>query len=450
MVIQADRAAPVWGWAAPGTRVEVSGSWGASSSVVTEDSGAWRLSLPTPPPGGPHEITVAGVGGTRTIRDVLAGEVWVASGQSNMHMRVRYLRPQYRGVVGRRDAIATSDDPMLRILDVEERISAAPLRETNGAWTKASRETTGDFSAVAYFFGRALRDRLGVPVGVITTDWGGTRAEAWTPLDDLGAFPGVADEVAAVREMAANGVTESADAGDLNRHSPAALYHGMIAPLGEYASRGFVWYQGESNRQNAVEYAELFPTMINGWRRDTANPDASFLFVQIAPFRYGREPDDRTALVRESQRRSLRVPNTAMVVTADVGEPRDIHPRDKRTVGERLALAAFATTYGIEDESALSPLPIEAIRDGDSIAISFDHTGGELVCVAGEPSGFEIRSADGSWRTIGAEIEGDRIRLRGPGVGTATEVRYLWSPYHIATLFDTRSLPVSPFRLSVE
>lgn len=447
MVIQTGRDAPVWGWADPGTRVEVSGSWGASAETTVNDAGAWRLALPTPAAGGPHEIRVTGPSGARTITDVMSGEVWIASGQSNMHMRVRYLRPQYRGVIGRRDAIATSDDPMLRILDVEERVSASPLPETNGTWTKASPETTGDFSAVAYFFGRALRERLSVPVGVITTDWGGTRAEAWTPLDDLAPFEGVADEVASVRAMA-NGEREPQ--GKLHHNAPAALYHGMIAPLGEFAARGFVWYQGESNRSNAKEYAELFPTMIDAWRRDTANPDASFLYVQIAPFRYGPEPDDRTAWVRESQRRSLRVPNTAMVVTADIGEPRDIHPREKRAVGDRLAMASFAETYGIEDDSALCPVPRGATRSGESVTVAFDHTGGGLVCTGPAPSGFEIRTRDGAWRVVDARVEGDAVRLRGPGVEGATAVRYLWSTYHVATLFDTRSLPVSPFLIEIE
>ena len=450
MVIQADRDAPVWGWAEPGSRVEVSGSWGESRETTATDAGTWQVELPTPPPGGPFEMTFSDPSGSRTIRDVLSGEVWIASGQSNMHMRVRYLRPQYRGVIGRRDAIATSDDPMLRVLDVQERVSATPLRETNGTWTKASPESTGDFSAVAYFFGRALRERLGVPVGVITTDWGGTRAEAWTPLDDLAPFPGVADDVAAIRAMADAGETAGGAQSSLNHNSPAALYHGMIAPLGEFAARGFVWYQGESNRQNAKEYAELFPTMIGAWRRDTANPDASFLYVQIAPFRYGKETDDRTAWVRESQRRSLRVPNTAMVVTADIGEPRDIHPRQKRAVGDRLALASLALTYGIEDESALCPVPRGARRSGEGVAVTFEHTGGGLVSTQVSPTGFEFRTADGAWQAATAEISVDRVMLQGPGIRDATEVRYLWSPYHVGTLFDTRSLPASPFVLPIE
>lgn len=291
--------------------------------------------------------------GTRTIRDVLAGEVWIASGQSNMHMRVRYLRPQYRGVIGRRDAIATSDDPLLRILDVEERVSATPCARPT-AHGQRPRPKPPEISARSRISsGGRCGSRLGVPVGVITTDWGGTRAEAWTPLDDLAPFPGVADEVAAVRALS-NQPAATAQS-TLNHNSPAALYHGMIAPLGNVAARGFIWYQGESNRQNAREYADLFPTMIGAWRRDTANPDASFLYVQIAPLRYGKDGDDRTAWLRESQRRSLRVPNTAMVVTADIGEPRDIHPRQKRVVGDRLALAALATTYGIEDGSAALP-----------------------------------------------------------------------------------------------
>lgn len=450
MVIQAGRDAPVWGWADAGSRVSVSGSWGKSAETSADDSGAWSLMLPTPSAGGPYEITFSDGTGSRTIRDVVSGEVWIASGQSNMHMRVRYLRPQYRGVIGRRDAIATSDDPMLRILDVEERVSPTPLRETNGTWTKASPESTGDFSAVAYFFGRALRERLGVPVGVITTDWGGTRAEAWTPLDELGAFPGVADEVAAVHAMAVSSREGVPASGNLNHNAPAALYHGMIAPLGSFSARGFIWYQGESNRQNAAEYEQLFPTMIGAWRRNTLNPDASFLYVQIAPYRYGREADDRTAWVRESQRRSLRVPNTAMVVTADIGEPRDIHPREKMAVGERLALAAFAETYGIEDESALCPVPRSATRTGQAVTVAFDHTGGGLVCTAAEPIDFEIRTSDGTWRAVDAQVEGDHISLHGPGVESATAVRYLWSPYHIATLFNTRSLPVSPFFLEIE
>lgn len=620
MVIQSDRSVPVWGWSLPNSTVRVSGSWGATDSVTVDDSGAWMAHIDSPSAGGPHSITVRDETGERTLSDVLSGEVWIASGQSNMHMRVRYVSPQYKGTVGWRDAVVTSEDPMLRVLDVPERISPTPTRDTNGVWKAASPDTTGDFSAAAYYFARELREQLGVPVGIITSDWGGTRAEAWTPLDDLAGFSRFANEVEMVRAMQdqrtqadaaeadpedvrwaeineadpglakgwlkpdpsdqgwesvpqpgvweatgmpdfdglvwlrrsvsipkswvgtplrlslgpiddqdityANGIEIGSTRGEgqwatprvyqipahansttrldlairvldtgrsgglhgtpdqltvsradgvgepiaiaglwdrrpglaagqipsafsFTRHSPSALYNGMITPIAPFAARGFIWYQGESNRYAPEEYADLFPAMIRAWRRETHNPDASFLFVQIAPLKYGPERNENTAKLRQSQLESLRVPNTGMVVTADIGEARDIHPRQKRKVGERLAMAALTETYGLLDDSALSPVPRSVARHPDGVRVSFNHTGGALVSTGEAVGGFEIRGADGVWRPAHAFIREADIELVGAAAVNASAVRYLWSRFHHAQLLNIRSLPVSPFLMEI-
>lgn len=623
MVIQSERAVPIWGRARPNIRVTVEGSWGETTSTNANDEGEWLARLPSPAAGGPFTITIRDTTGARTISDVLSGEVWIASGQSNMQMPVRYVSPQFKGAVGWRDAVATSEDPMLRLIDVPDRASATHHADTGGTWKHASPETTGDFSAVAYFFARAIRERLGVPVGIITSDWGGTRAEAWTPIDHLGDFPRLADEVEMMRNLAsdpsganaddqshadewwaqvdaidpglenawfakaegdagwtnaiqpgiwesngmpgfdglvwirrtveipkkwvgqplrldlgmiddqdaayANGVMVGTTRGDgkwttpriytipasvntsatlslairvvdvsgsgglygepanmrlslkdedsesiplagewerkpalranqfpkalrLTRHSPGALYNGMITPLIPYANRGFLWYQGESNRFEADEYADLFPTMIRAWRDAFQSPDAPFLFVQIAPFEYARENADETARLRESQRKSLRIPNTAMVVTADIGEPRDIHPREKRIVGERLADAAGALAYGTLDDSAFCPVPSGARRTTNGVRVSFDFTGGSLVSKADPAQGFELRMPNGEWTpapTESTRLVDDAIEFTGADAAKATAVRYLWSPYHIGALFDARSQPVSPFMIEL-
>jgi len=427
MVLQRGRPLPVWGRAAPGEKVVVRIA-GRSASGVADEAGRWEVVLPALKVGGPYRLTVKGSRSTPVRREnVLVGEVWICSGQSNMAWPVSRARDA-------KEEIAASGDRGLRLLTVPRKAADAPVESFSAAWRECGPKTVRGFSAVAYFFGRELRRRLKVPVGLVNTSYGGTPVEAWTSREALEAAAPDALPGYAARKPP---------------HRASCLYHGMIAPLVPYGIRGAIWYQGESNAGRAFRYRTLFPAMIADWRARWGQGDFPFYFVQLANFRARKpEPGESAwAELREAQLLTLKsVPNTGMAVAIDVGGAKDIHPKSKQEVGRRLALWALARDYG---KKVVPSGPIyrgHEVEDG-RVVIGFDHVGGGFAArPEGKLLGFAIAGADRKFVWAEAEIEGDRVVVRHPDIPEPAAVRYGWADNPAANLANREGLPASPFR----
>lgn len=450
MVIQQRAAAPIWGWAGRGERVTVSASWGAKAEATADESGRWRVTLSTPAAGPEAQtITVAG-DTTTTIRDVLVGDVWVCGGQSNMEWPVAWSA----------DAIATSTAatvPGIRFFIVPNVASLHPraeqVGEAGGAWAACSPRSVWMFSAVAYHFARDVRAATGVPIGVISCDWGGSRIEPWMSPEALAGFPEMSESLARVKALADPATRASGPDGTpveiIPTQTPTSLYFGMVRSLLPMAARGFLWYQGESNRDQAGLYARLFPAMITDWRsRFTAASEGPmpFYFVQLAPYDYENDRGE-TAAFREAQAAALALPATGMVVTSDIGDPADIHPRNKRDVGRRLAKLALARTYGV---SMVDTGPSFAgVRfEGATATVRLDHADG-LWSRFGPPLGFLVAGSDRRFVRAAAEVTEDGVRVSHPSIAAPTAVRYLWWDDAEGFLFNAAGLPAAPFRSDV-
>jgi sialate O-acetylesterase len=319
---------------------------------------------------------------------------------------------------------------------VEKTTSLQPLEEVKGSWVECSPETVGKFSAVGYYFARDLHAKLGVPVGIISTSWGGTPAQAWTSAEGFEGHPelkGYVDQLEAAVEL-----PEKRGQG-----FPSVLYNAMIAPVVPYGMKGVIWYQGEANAGKSKEYQTLFPAMIADWRAKWNIGDFPFLYVQIAPFK-GQPPE-----IREAQFLTIATTkNTAMTVITDVGDANDIHPKRKEPVGHRLSLAARALAYGEKIEYS-GPLYESMKRGRDKAEISFRHVGGGLIAKDGELKGFTIAGANGEFVPATAEIQGDKVVVSAEGVSTPKAVRYGWENVPDVNLFNKEGLPASPFRTDV-
>lgn len=437
MVIQRDTDAAIWGWADPGEAVRVRASWSADATgeARADDRGRWRVILRTPRAGGPFTITVEGTN-TITLGDVMSGDVWVCSGQSNMEWPLAASKDADR-------AVGQATHAGIRLYDVTNVTAATPRddspAQTLGSapgWTACSPASAKGFSAVAYYFARELHESLGVPVGLIGSNWGGTPAEAWTSAVGLADFPEFAPALAKLGEPDAKP----------GPGTPASLYNGMIAPLTPMAIRGAIWYQGESNVGRAEQYARLFPAMIADWRRAFGR-EFPFYFVQIAPFAY-KGDTGAAAELRVAQAAALALPQTGMVVTMDVGDPLDIHPRDKQTVGERLARLALHRTFGKTDVPCDGPEFASARAEGSGVRVVLRHAEG-LESRGGPPEGFEVAGADGVFRKAAARVEGDAIVLNAEGVREPRAVRFGWGAASGSNVFNRAGLPLASFRAGV-
>lgn len=605
MVLQQATRAPIWGRATPGQRVEAVGSW-ADAMVATDaaEDGRFELLLPTPKAGGPYTLTLRCGAAERRIQDVLVGEVWLGSGQSNMEMPLGPFGTWRGGVRDFEHEIQTADHPQLRLFQVVRHVAALPVEDVQGSWKVCTPESAGPFSATAYFFARDLQQRLQQPVGVINSSWGGTVAQAWTSQTGLSQFPEFAAEIVELQARRAEtpeqrelrrqqwwtGLDRTAIVGDDSHWATAAvpyawkdselrdfdgvvwyrrsvalppefvgkeltlelgpiddmdltfvdgvqvggiddlgrwttprrytvpaklahagelqlavavvdtggeggicgaaeqlrlscgdrsvplagewrwqrgkalaalpdfprtvgedpnratvLWNGMMAPLRPFALRGFLWYQGESNRYDPAQYERLFPAMIGDWRRQWGQPEADFYFVQIAPYAYGDE-NGQTAALRQAQAAALRLPHTGMVVTLDVGDARDIHPKDKQAVGHRLMLQALARTYG-QKVACEGPTAVAASAENGVVRVRFDHATGLHGDKALQL--FELGDADGRWVAAKARIDGASVILAAAGADKVTAVRYGWSAAPDGDLRNGEGLPAAPFELRV-
>jgi sialate O-acetylesterase len=425
-VLQQGISVPVWGSAKDGERVTVKLGTQKASTVARD--GKWMVRLKPLKAGGPFTMTISGEN-TVELKNILVGEVWVASGQSNMQWPVKHsLNPE--------QTIAGSKDPMIRLFSVPRKTALTPQSSVEASWVECGPETVPDFSAVAYFFGRDLRKNLGVPVGLINTSWGGTRVQAWTasrfldyPLEHRKATLSNVDWMNSPNRM-------------------SVLYNGMIAPLIPYAIRGAIWYQGESNAGEAYAYRSLFPNMIRNWREDWGQGDFPFLFVQLAPWqpKPDEPPAGTWAELREAQLHTMRtVPNTGMAVITDCGDAQDIHPKAKEPVGARLALLARNIAYG-QKIVGQGPVYKGMKVKGDRIVLSFDGVGSGLEAKGGPLRGFTIAGEDRNFVDAQAEIVGRTVVVRSPQVPKPVAVRFGWSNCPDVNFFNKEGLPASPFR----
>ncbi len=465
IVLQRDAPIPIWGRAAAGEKVSVELA-GAKADTIAAVDGQWRLDLPAQKASSGKKMTISGRN-TVTISDVAIGEVWLASGQSNMELRVpRTLNADQE--------IANGNYPLIRQFHIARNIAETPQTELKGHWEAASPQTVGNFTAVGYYFARDIFQKLGVPVGIIHASYGGTPAQAWTPpatlkndatvqivnenwtrrLEDYpeatqkyeaqkARWQARADEAKAAGTRVPD--APFAPAGPGTKAMPSGLYNGMIAPVAPFGIRGVLWYQGESDARAPEIYQSLFPALIRGWRAEWKR-ELPFLFVQLANFHKPQtEPvEDGWANLREAQANALALPKTGMAVAIDVGEAGDIHPKNKQEVGRRLALVALHDVYGQEIESS-GPQYLSTKTEGGALRLQFAHAAG-LRANDGEPKGFAIAGADGKFAWANAKIEGDSVVLSSPQVLAPVAARYNWADNPLGNLVNAVGLPAAPFR----
>ncbi|MBI4663113.1 MAG: sialate O-acetylesterase [Verrucomicrobia bacterium] len=457
-VLQQGKPVPVWGWADDGEKVTVEFR-GEKASAVAK-GGKWMVKLPKLKAGGPDVLTVTGQNKIE-LKNVLVGEVWVASGQSNMEWPLRLTFESEKSV-------AASANSMIRLFTVPKLKAEKPVEDVNASWKECGPPTITNFSAVAYFFGRDLQKSLGVPIGLIHTSWGGSPAEVWMSDDVLQANPdykkaildGYVESMRRYETALAQFNAEQAGAKKQGKPfdkkppgrpfwKPSELYNGMIAPLLPFAIQGAIWYQGESNAGRAHQYRTLFPDMIRNWRRDWRQGDFTFLAVQLAPFtKIKDQPGDSDwAELREAQLIATKVlPKVGMAVITDVGEENDIHPRKKEPVGARLALAARGIAYGEKKLVSSGPLYKRMKIQGDKAVLSFDHVGSGLEARGGELKGFAIAGEDKKFVWAKAEIAGKQVVVSSPDVEKPIAVRYGWANYPVVNLWNKEGMPATPFR----
>jgi sialate O-acetylesterase len=460
MVVQRDLPVHIWGNAGPGEDVSVSFR-GETRSTKAGQLGRWSVYLAPGAAGGPFQLIVKGATAQSiTLDDVLVGDVWLASGQSNMEFEMR------------KAATAAADlphaaNPRIRLLTVKKQASeyAKDDAETEG-WVASSPDSAKEFSAVAWYFAREIEQREHVPVGVIDSTWGGTLGESWTRLAALGEDAALAPLFVSRGKMTDRHESALLEDKDRQRQrdeakaqgkpepqfpwnpplaiwAPGLLYNGMIAPLTPFPIRGVIWYQGESNSalERAPLYNRLFRTLIEDWRRQWGEGDFPFLYVQISD--YKSTPAEDWAVLREQQRKTLALRNTAMAVTIDIGNPDNVHPTNKVDVALRLARAARALSYG-ETVEYTGPTFRQATPEGSAIRAWFDHAKG-LTAKDGEVTGFEVAGTDGKFFPATAKVEGSTVVATSPSVAEPVFVRYGWANSPQCNLFDGEGLPASPF-----
>jgi sialate O-acetylesterase len=458
MVLQQGMEVPVWGWASDGEQVTVTFR-GQTAKTVAKD-GKWMVKLKKLKAGGPDELTVKG-NNSLMLKNVLVGEVWICSGQSNMEFPLR------QSFESKADVDASAN-PQIHLFHVPKMKADAPKDDVKASWTACDPDTVTGFSAVGYYFARSLQKDRGVPLGMIETDWGGSPAEVWMKQEALESNPRykreILDAYVGQRKSYDDALAafekerDEAKAANkpFNKRSPGApwkpteLYNGMIAPLVHYAIKGAIWYQGESNAGRAEQYRSLFADMIRNWRNDWNEGDFTFLCVQLAPYMAVKEQPGESAWaeLREAQWLSTKVlPNAGMAVITDVGDPKDIHPTKKKPVGERLAIAARGIAYGENIEYSGPIYHSMMVKDDNKATITFDHVGKGLEGRDGELKGFAVCGDDKKWVWAKAEIKGKKqVVVSAPEVAHPVAVRFGWADCPVVNLWNKDGLPASPFR----
>ena len=469
-VLQRGVPVPVWGTADAGEKITATFA-GQQVSATTGTDGRWKVAFnPLIASSESRDLVVKGTN-IITVRDVVVGEVWIASGQSNMEWPLAYATDS-------KAEIAAANFPLLRHFKVAKQASFIPLETVDGAWAAATPANAGKFTAVGYFFGRSLHQKLNVPVGIINSSWGGTAVEPWISPEAYKASPELSKgfvqqgkgpratpaEKAAYEASHATWVKDrdaakaagqtfkteapKAPRGTAGSRTLAALNNGMIAPLVPYALRGAIWYQGESNAGHANLYATRFAALITGWRTQFGQGDFPFYWVQLPNLDVGNanQTNWSWAQMREAQTQTLSLPNTGQAITIDVGEAKGLHPKNKKPVGERLALLALARTYAVKDVVDSGPVFASATREGRAYRIAFKPASSALKSAAAGLSGFEVAGADQVFHPAEARIDGATVIVTCSMIADPVAVRYSYRNAPIAGLFNSEGLPAAPFR----
>ena len=464
-VLQREAPIHIWGWANSNEKVQVE-FHAQKRSVTANQYGEWGLWLAPESAGGPFTLSVKGESGAPIVySDMLVGDVWFASGQSNMEMPLKGFGADTLVKDGDKE-IAGATQPQIRLLLVEHKTASFPQQDFTGTWTLCTPDTAKNFSAVAYLFGREIQQKEHVPIGLIDSTWGGTPVEAWASMDALAAdaslMPAFAswakfnDGQTRLTSIEAEEKREDAAAEAAHQPKPkhpwhpfpeswepAQLYNGMIAPATPYTIKGVIWYQGETNSapERAPLYGKLFSTMIRDWRERWNEGVFPFLYVQISSF---NSPGENWGLLRDQQRRTLSTANTAMAVSLDYGLADNVHPPNKQVVAGRLALAAEALAYGRSVEYS-GPVYDSMTVEESKARLYFTHAGGGLSAKGGKLVGFEVAGKDHNYVPAEAVIEGHSVVVSAPTVRDPVSVRYAWQGFTPANLYNSAGLPTSTF-----
>jgi len=444
-VLQRNTQVSIWGEAVPNSNIKIFSEWGQELKIKSNTDGSWIGKLSTPDAGGPFYLKINSAKETLIIRDLLIGEVWLASGQSNMEMTLTGYPPNDT-ILNYRYEIKNANYSKIRMFNVEKHFSNEPRKELKGAWLDASPSNVKQFSSTAYFFAREIHTNLDVPVGIIHSSWGGSPCEAWVSenkLTEIGFFQEIPERFKNSTPKSTN------DRWFKYFSSPTVLFNGMIYPIIPFTIKGAIWYQGESNVGRHDQYIELFPGMIEDWRKRWGET-FPFYFVQIAPFKYNADPKmNISQKLRDSQRKSQKVPKTGMVVTLDIGDYTNIHPANKQEVGKRLARLALVNNYN-SDLNPLGPILINSSIVNGGVRLDFSNVGSGLVLKMNKGNEFEI--ANNMMEFVEAEVSVDMnyLLLSSQKIKNPRYVRYAWSDTPEATLFNGDGFPASSLMLEIK
>ena len=462
MVLQQDRDVPIWGTAEAGAPVTLKASWTDAMTVTANDKGDWRTILRTPRAGaGTYELSVASKGNTVTLKDVVTGEVWFCSGQSNMRFQLRRSK-------GIEQDVPLANNPQIRL-----------FQSSKSGWQTSTYDLAKDFSAVGFYFGLSIHQKLNVPVGLIHSSVGGSPAEAWTPLEALQSEPALKVVLdrweqwqsdydnhdkqaydAALKLWEENGkkgeeplIPRSVYSIKRYHHQRGILFKDKVEPFIPFAIKGVIWYQGEGNMEWPDEYETLFSSLITSWRKVWGQGAFPFYYVQIPPYdyppRYGLNRAPGVPILREGQNRLQRLENTGMAGTMDVGDPTNVHPNQKKPIGLRLARIALNKTYGFDEIEYVGPTFKHASVSGQQVVVEFDHTIKGLISRDGPAKWFELAGADDVYYPATAKLTGTKAVLSCDKVSKPVKLRYAWMAAEVTNLYNSEGLPAIPFQVDL-
>lgn len=436
MVLQRNSEVKIWGKALPGQKIRIESGWdNLSYNTITDSYGDWIVILKTTDAGGPYTLTVSSEKEKVILKNILIGEVWFCSGQSNMEMRILlgyFIDSPVNGAI---DALINAENPSIRLFRVGRSSQLFPQDTCSGQWLVANAETVSDFSAVAYYFARYLQQRLKVPVGVISSSWGGSKIEAWMKRETIAKFP------------EAYKITSNEKIEPFKRASQ--LYNGMIAPVLNYKIKGVLWYQGESNIGNYYDYSNLLAAMVDDWRRGFNCGNFPFYSVEIAPYSHGNSAARNAAFQREAQFKAMQlIPNSGMITTVDLGEENNIHPAEKEPISKRLFLWALSEAYGIKGIPYKSPVFKNMIVNDSIATLSFDNSYSGFTSYGKPVESFEVAGSDSIFYPASVTISQRRLLVKSPKVKTPVAVRYCFHNFSKTKgyVYSTAGLPIFPFR----